>query len=80
MVIEYKKLSDSFNEMNLKNKFDSVISQTIKTDVFKNDELSAENEILKTTVQNKNLENQRLNYVISAWTKSSIDLKQLHQQ
>ena len=80
MIIEYRKLSDSFNEMNLKNKSDSMISQTNKTGGFKNDELSAENEILKTTVQNKNLENQRLNYVISAWTKSSSDIKQLHEQ
>ena len=52
MVIEYKKLSDSFNEMNLKNKSDSTSFQTIQSDILKNQvtELSTENKKLKATV------------------------------
>ena len=68
MVFEYKKLSDSLNESNLKNKCDGTNFQTIETDVLKTQltELFAENEKLKATAQDAILENRRLFYVIRA--------------
>ena len=82
MVIEYKKLSDSFNEINLKNTADSKTFETIETKDLKNrvDELTVENEKLTAIVQDTSLEIKCLNYVINAWTKSSADLKWLHEQ
>ena len=84
MVIEYKKLSDSYNEIYLKNKSDNtnLVTQNNESNILKNNvtELFAENENLKAIVQSTTLENLRLNHVVSAWTKSSNALKQLQEQ
>ena len=80
MVIEYKKLSDSFKD--LKSDSKDFSKQTNETEVLKNRvfELSAENEKLKATVQSLSFENNRLNYIFKSWTQSGIALQQLHEQ
>ena len=54
MVVEYKKLSDSFNELNLKKMSDSKYFQTIKTDD------------LQTKLTELAAKMRRLQYVISS--------------
>ena len=74
MVIEYKKLSDSFKD--LKSDSKDFSKQTNETEVLKNRvfELSVENEKLKAIVQSLSFENNRLNYIFKSWTQSGIAL------
>ncbi|XP_047306298.1 uncharacterized protein LOC124909688 [Impatiens glandulifera] len=84
MVIEYKKLSDLLNEVNLKNKSynTSFSNQNNEPEVLRNkmNELLVENEKLKETVQSLSIKNQRFNYVVGSWIKFRNALKQLHEQ
>ncbi|KZV50346.1 hypothetical protein F511_39283 [Dorcoceras hygrometricum] len=87
MVHEYRKLSQTFKEINAENnvlKNSSVepsIAQLGETD-------SLQTELSKMKIDNDSLiikscelssENERLNHVMSSWTKSSVYLRKLHE-
>ncbi|KZV24001.1 spindle pole body component 110-like [Dorcoceras hygrometricum] len=80
MVQEYKKLSQSFEEVKAEReiyatKAELIISSDMKDALSK---LEIENEELKSRSQEMLYENQRLAGIISSWTKSSASLDKLH--
>ncbi|KZV51669.1 microtubule-associated protein 70-4 [Dorcoceras hygrometricum] len=87
MVHEYRKLSQTFEEIKAENgclKNSSVESSTahledtdsLQTDLSK---LKIENDILRTQSCELSYENERLSQVMSSWTKSSVSLGKLHE-
>ncbi|KZV39446.1 hypothetical protein F511_13437 [Dorcoceras hygrometricum] len=86
MVKYYRKLSHSFEEIKAENKNlknSSIESSTdtledidsLKTELSK---LMMENELLRNKSSELKAENERLNEVMSSWTKSSVSLSRLH--
>ncbi|KZV14177.1 hypothetical protein F511_14624 [Dorcoceras hygrometricum] len=86
MVKEYRKLSDTFDEVksendDLKNSSaePSVVelgeADSLKIELSK---LTAENDLLRSKSSELESENERLNMIISSWTKSSVYLGKLH--
>ncbi|KZT76636.1 hypothetical protein F511_46340 [Dorcoceras hygrometricum] len=87
MVHEYRKLSQTFEEIKAENgclKSSSVEpstaqlgeSDSLQTNLSK---LKIENESLKNKSCEITSENERLNHVMSSWTKSSVSLGKLHE-
>ncbi|KZV52292.1 hypothetical protein F511_35028 [Dorcoceras hygrometricum] len=87
MVYEYKKLSQTFEDVKaenecLKDKSEDASclqldeSDSLKTELSK---LKTENESLRSTSNELTSENNRLNLLLSSWTKSSISLGKLHE-
>ncbi|KZV35430.1 hypothetical protein F511_34945 [Dorcoceras hygrometricum] len=87
MVHEYRKLSQTFVEIKAENnglKNSSVESSSaqledtnsLKTELSK---LMIENDLLRNRSSELKSENERLNEVMSSWTKSSVFLSKLHE-
>ncbi|KZV30656.1 hypothetical protein F511_12929 [Dorcoceras hygrometricum] len=74
MVIEYRKLSQSFEEVKAEKEI-PVSSYDLKTALSK---LKTENDDLRSRSQEMMSENQRLVEIISSWTKSSASLQKVH--
>ncbi|KZV17417.1 splicing factor 3B subunit 1-like [Dorcoceras hygrometricum] len=87
MVHEYRKLSQTFEEIKAENnglKNSSVESSTAQledTDSLKTElsKLMIENDLLRNRSSELKSENERLNKVMSSWTKSSVSLNKLHE-
>ncbi|KZV43879.1 hypothetical protein F511_37328 [Dorcoceras hygrometricum] len=87
MVHEYKKLSQTFEEVKAENmdlKNSSVEPSTVQlgeTDSLqiKLTKLKTENESLRLRSCELESENERLNLVMSSWTQSSVSLSKLHE-
>ncbi|KZV46232.1 hypothetical protein F511_19535 [Dorcoceras hygrometricum] len=87
MVHEYRKLSQTFEEIKAENnglKNSSVESSTAQledTDSLKTElsDLMIENDFLRNMSCELKSENERLNEVMSSWTKSYVSLKELHE-
>ncbi|KZV15813.1 hypothetical protein F511_21636 [Dorcoceras hygrometricum] len=87
MVHEYRKLSQTFEEVKAKNKglknssVESSTAQLEDTDSLKTElsKLMIENESLRNNFCELTSENKRLNHVMSSWTKSSVSLGKLHE-
>ncbi|KZV50759.1 hypothetical protein F511_25621 [Dorcoceras hygrometricum] len=80
MVQEYKKLSQSFEEVKAERescatKVELVISSYMQAALSK---LETENEELRSRSQEMLSENQHLSNIISSWTRSSASLDKLH--
>ncbi|KZV41728.1 hypothetical protein F511_35567 [Dorcoceras hygrometricum] len=87
MVHEYRKLSQTFEEIKAENrclKNSSVEpstaqlgdSDSLQTELSK---LKLENDLLRTKSYELSSENERLSQVMSSWTKSSVSLGKLHE-
>ncbi|KZV15831.1 microtubule-associated protein 70-4 [Dorcoceras hygrometricum] len=87
MVHEYRKLSQTFEEITAENgclKNSSVESSTVHledTDSLQTElsKLKIKNDFLRTKSCELSSENERLSQVMSLWTKSSISLGKLHE-
>ncbi|KZV33443.1 hypothetical protein F511_17759 [Dorcoceras hygrometricum] len=87
VVHEYRKLSQTFEEVNAENnslKNSSVEPSTAQlgeTDSFQTElsKLKSENESLRLRSCELESENERLNLVMSSWTQSSVSLSKLHE-
>ncbi|KZV43897.1 ATP binding protein [Dorcoceras hygrometricum] len=87
MVLEYRKLSQTFEEIKAENgclKNSSVEPSTAQlgeTDSLQTElsKLKIENDLLRTKSCELSSENERLSQVMSSWTKSSISLGKLHE-
>ncbi|KZV43604.1 hypothetical protein F511_16496 [Dorcoceras hygrometricum] len=87
MVQEYRKLSQTFEEVKAENvdlKNSSVEPRSVqlgKTDSLQIDlsRLKTENDSLRLRSCELEDENKRLNEVMSSWTKSSVSLSKLHE-
>ncbi|KZV36768.1 hypothetical protein F511_26620 [Dorcoceras hygrometricum] len=87
MVQEYRKLSQTFEEVKAENmdlKNSSVEPRTVqlgKTDSLQIElsKLKTENDSLRLRSCELEAENERLNEVMSSWTKSSVSLSKLHE-
>ncbi|KZV54890.1 disease resistance protein [Dorcoceras hygrometricum] len=87
MVHEYRKLSQTFEEIKddnngLKNSsVESSTAQLEDTDSLKIElsKLMIENDLLRNMSCELKSENERLNEVMSSWTKSSVSLSKLHE-
>ncbi|KZV46706.1 hypothetical protein F511_37972 [Dorcoceras hygrometricum] len=80
MVIEYKKLSHSFEEFKAEKESCATNveldgSSNLQAALIK---LVTENEELRNRSEEMISENQRLADIISSWTKSSVSLQKLH--
>ncbi|KZV40640.1 hypothetical protein F511_18582 [Dorcoceras hygrometricum] len=86
MVHEYKKLSQKFKDVKAENKYmkdksgDSSCSHFDNSDSLETElsKLKTENESLRIKYNELTSENDRLNQVMSSWTKSSVSLGKLH--
>ncbi|KZV48394.1 homeobox-leucine zipper protein GLABRA 2-like [Dorcoceras hygrometricum] len=87
MAHEYKKLSQTFEEIKAENnglKNSSVEPSTTQlgeTDSLQNElsKLKIENDSLRIKSCELSSENERLNHVMSSWTKSSVSLRKMHE-
>ncbi|KZV32815.1 hypothetical protein F511_24061 [Dorcoceras hygrometricum] len=87
MVHEYKKLSQTFEEVKAENmdlKNSSVEPSTVQlgeTDSLQIElsKLKTKNEFLRLRSCELESENERLNLVMSSWTQSSVSLSKLHE-
>ncbi|KZV18225.1 hypothetical protein F511_34162 [Dorcoceras hygrometricum] len=87
MVHEYRKLSQTFEEVKAENnglKNSSVEPSTTQlgeTDSLQTElsKLKSENESLRLRSCELESENERLNLVMSSWTQSSVSLSKLHE-
>ncbi|KZV57132.1 hypothetical protein F511_42014 [Dorcoceras hygrometricum] len=87
MVHEYRKLSQTFEEVKAENNglknstVESSTAQLEDTDSLKTElsKLMIENESLRNKYCELTSENERLNHVMSSWTKSSVSLGKLHE-
>ncbi|KZV38117.1 microtubule-associated protein 70-4 [Dorcoceras hygrometricum] len=87
MVHEYRKLSQTFEEIKAENgclKNGSVESSTAQledTDSLQTElsKLKIENDLLRTKSCELSSENEQLSQVMSSWTKSSVSLGKLHE-
>ncbi|KZV37989.1 hypothetical protein F511_09809 [Dorcoceras hygrometricum] len=87
MVHEYRKLSQTFEEIKAENnglKSSSVESSTAQledTDSLKTElsKLMIENDLLRNMSCELKSENERLNEIMSSWTKSSVSLSKPHE-
>ncbi|KZV30662.1 hypothetical protein F511_43497 [Dorcoceras hygrometricum] len=78
MVNEYRKLSQTFEEVKAENgslKNSSGEPDNLKTEISK---LKAENESLRMMSEELTFENYQLNSLVSSWTKSSVSLNKLN--
>ncbi|KZV48587.1 hypothetical protein F511_22257 [Dorcoceras hygrometricum] len=87
MVHEYRKLSQTFEEIKAENKglknssVESSNAQLEDTDSLKTElsKLMIENDLLRNRSCELKSENERLNEVMSSWTKSFVSLSKLHE-
>ncbi|KZV42398.1 hypothetical protein F511_25829 [Dorcoceras hygrometricum] len=87
MVHEYRKLSQTFEKIKAENiclKSSSVEPSTAQlgdSDILKIElsKLKIENESLRNRSCKLTSENEKLNHVMSSWTKSSVSLGKLHE-
>ncbi|KZV41224.1 hypothetical protein F511_39638 [Dorcoceras hygrometricum] len=87
MVQEYRKLSQTFEEIKAENEclknisVESITSQLEDTDSLQTElsKLKIENDILRTKSCELSSEIERLSQVMSSWTKSSVSLNKLHE-
>ncbi|KZV19595.1 hypothetical protein F511_44248 [Dorcoceras hygrometricum] len=87
MVKEYRKLSHTFKEVKAENadlKNSSVEPSTVELGEadslqIKLNKLMTENELLRNESSELKAENERLNEVMSSWTKSSVSLNKLQE-
>ncbi|KZV46977.1 hypothetical protein F511_15774 [Dorcoceras hygrometricum] len=87
MVHEYRKLSQTYEKVKVENnglKNNSVESSTAQledTDSLKTElsKLMIENESLRNKSCELTSENERLNHLMSSWTKSSVSFGKLHE-
>ncbi|KZV30232.1 hypothetical protein F511_41267 [Dorcoceras hygrometricum] len=85
MVDEYRKLSQTFEEVKAENKSlknssgEPSVSQLGESDSLKTEisKLETENESLRMKSEKLTFENDQLNYLVSSWTKSSVSLNKL---
>ncbi|KZV33326.1 hypothetical protein F511_41498 [Dorcoceras hygrometricum] len=87
MVHEYRKLSQKFEEIKVENKdlknssVKSSSAQLEDTDILKTElsKMMIENDLLRNRPCELKSKNERLNEVMSSWTKSSVSLSKLHE-
>ncbi|KZV57389.1 hypothetical protein F511_32358, partial [Dorcoceras hygrometricum] len=87
MVHEYRKLSQTLEEIKAKNEgmkkssAEPSIAQLGKTDSLQTElsKLKIKNDSLRIKSCRLSSENERLNQVMSSWTQSSISLSKLHE-
>ncbi|KZV44001.1 hypothetical protein F511_13231 [Dorcoceras hygrometricum] len=87
MVYEYRKLSQTFEEIKAEKKglknssVESRNAQLEETDSLKTElsKLMIENDLLRNRSCERKSENERLNEVMSSCTKSSVSLNKLHE-
>ncbi|KZV35452.1 hypothetical protein F511_30829 [Dorcoceras hygrometricum] len=79
MVHEYKKLSQSFEEVKAEKESRATKVEFVSSDDLQNalSKLMTKNEELRSRSQEMMNENQRLAEIISSWTKSSASLQKL---
>ncbi|KZV56571.1 hypothetical protein F511_04980 [Dorcoceras hygrometricum] len=85
MVDEYRKLSQTFEEVKAENKSlknssgEPSVSQLGESDSLKTEisKLETGNELLRMKSEELTFENGQLNYLVSSWTKSSVSLNKL---
>ncbi|KZV52456.1 hypothetical protein F511_20650 [Dorcoceras hygrometricum] len=85
MVDEYRKLSQTFEEVKAENKSlknssgEPSVSQLGESDSLKTEisKLETGNELLRMKSEELTFENDQLNYLVSSWTKSSVSLNKL---
>ncbi|KZT75700.1 Abscisic acid 8'-hydroxylase [Dorcoceras hygrometricum] len=86
MVKDYRKLPHTFEEVMAENDDLKNSSAEPSTDELGEDDslkielskLTAENDLLRSRSSELESENERLNIIISSWTKSSVSLGKLH--
>ncbi|KZV24055.1 hypothetical protein F511_42709 [Dorcoceras hygrometricum] len=87
MVDEYRKLSQTFEEVKAENKSlknssgEPSVSQLGESDSLKTEisKLETENESLRMMSEELTFENDQLNSLVSSWTKSSVSLNKLNE-
>ncbi|KZV49204.1 hypothetical protein F511_41793 [Dorcoceras hygrometricum] len=87
MVHEWRKLSQTFEEIKAENiglknsSVESSNAQLEDTDSLKTElsKMMIENDLLRNRSCELKSENERLNEVMSSWTKSSVSLSKLHE-
>ncbi|KZV58674.1 hypothetical protein F511_40800 [Dorcoceras hygrometricum] len=87
MVYEYKKVSQTFEDVKAENEClkdksdDASYSQLDDSDSLKTElnKLKTENSSLRSKSNELTSENDRLNLVMISWTKSSVSLGKLHE-
>ncbi|KZV22897.1 hypothetical protein F511_28520 [Dorcoceras hygrometricum] len=87
IVLEYRKLSQTFKEVKAENKglknssVEPSTAQLGETDNLQTEliKLKSENESLRLKSCELTSENERLNLVMSSWTQSSISVSKLHE-
>ncbi|KZV52736.1 hypothetical protein F511_43711 [Dorcoceras hygrometricum] len=87
MVHEYRKLSQTFEEIKAENgcltniSVESSTAQLEDTDSLQTElsKLKIENDIMRTKSFELSSENERLSQVMISWTKSSVSLGKLHE-
>ncbi|KZV23551.1 hypothetical protein F511_36489 [Dorcoceras hygrometricum] len=79
MVVEYRMLSQSFEEVKTEKESRSMKAEPVSADDLQTSlsKLTSENEDLRSRSQEMINENQRLAAIISSWTKSSASLQKL---